>query len=66
MTEDDNSEDDSDSRDAQYRCQHCFTTSKKSVLFYLFRRLNLESQVREIGKPPEKTGNYSVGTAGLI
>lgn len=28
VTEDDNeSEEDSDSRDAQYRCSHCFTTS---------------------------------------
>lgn len=26
VTEDDNSEDDSDSRDFVYRCQHCFTT----------------------------------------
>lgn len=28
VTEDDASEDDSDSREAQYRCSHCFTTSK--------------------------------------
>lgn len=33
VTEDDNeSEEDSDSRDAQYRCSHCFTTSM--FLFY--------------------------------
>jgi arginine-glutamic acid dipeptide repeat-containing protein len=29
VTEDDNSEDDSDSREAQYRCSHCFTTNSK-------------------------------------
>ncbi|KAK9746205.1 Atrophin-1 family [Popillia japonica] len=29
VTEDDNSEDDSDSRDAQYRCSHCFTTNSR-------------------------------------
>ncbi|XP_026472131.1 arginine-glutamic acid dipeptide repeats protein isoform X3 [Ctenocephalides felis] len=29
VTEDDNSEDDSDSRDFVYRCQHCFTTDSR-------------------------------------
>ena len=32
-SEDENSEDDSDSRDHAYRCQHCFATSKLLALW---------------------------------
>lgn len=42
VTEDDNeSEEDSDSRDAHYRCSHCFTTSK-------FHKFNLLSKALKI------------------
>lgn len=40
VTEDDNeSEEDSDSRDAHYRCSHCFTTSKFTNLIFYRRHL---------------------------
>lgn len=39
MTEDDNSEDDSDSRESAYRCSHCFTTSKKRISLYLTQQV---------------------------
>lgn len=35
-SEDENSEDDSDSRDHAYRCQHCFATSKLLALRNFF------------------------------
>jgi hypothetical protein len=40
-SEDENSEDDSDSRDHAYRCQHCFATSK---LLALLNFLSVDSK----------------------
>jgi len=40
-SEDENSEDDSDSRDHAYRCQHCFATSK---LLALWNFLSVDSR----------------------
>lgn len=69
VTEDDNeSEEDSDSRDAQYRCSHCFTTSM--FLFYNVLRscsnLPKNFQVPKIGNLEEKINKSCAGTVGLI